>query len=135
MKTSFEQTLRYRITKRSNTIGGKKDQYIMQAVHTGIVSFEQICKEVGERCSLTPGDVQHAAMEMAHLCQFHLAEGRIVELGELGRYKVGFQCAAEDQPDKLTKKSIKKFHLNFQPSKAIKKMLKVGLTVKREGGR
>ncbi len=135
MAPLLNQTLRYRITKRKNTIGGKKDQYIMQAVHTGIVSFDQICKEVGERCSLTPGDVKHAAMELAALYQFHLAEGRIVELGDLGRYKIGFQCKAEDHPDKLTKKSIKRFHLNFQPSKAIKKMLKVGLTVKREGGR
>lgn len=135
MSTLSNQTLRYRITKRKNTIGGKKDQYILQAVHTGIISFEQICRQVGDRCSLTPGDVQHAVIELARLSQSHLAAGRIVELGELGRYKVGFQCKAEDDPSKLTKKHIKKFHLNFQPAKAIKKMLKVGMAVKREGGR
>lgn len=135
MRTLVSQSLHYRITKRKNTIGGKKDQYILQAVHTGVITFDQICKEVSDRCSLTPGDVKHAVSELADLYQFHLAEGRIVELGDLGRYKIGFQCKAEDHPDKLTKKSIKKFHLNFQPSKAVKKMLKVGMKVKREGAR
>jgi len=135
MKKLSDASLRYRITKRTNSIGDKKDQYILQAVHTGIVSFDQICREVGERCSLSPGDVKHAANELAELYQFHLAEGRIVELGDLGRYKIGFQCKAEDHPDKLSKKSIRKFHLNFQPSKAVKKMLKSGLNIKKEGAR
>mgnify|MGYP002152785194 CR=1 FL=1 len=135
MSTSSNQNLRYRITKRKNTIGGKKDQYIMQAVHTGVVTFDEIWKKAGERCSLTSGDVKHAAIEIAEIYQKHLADGRIVDLGDLGRYKIGFQCKAEDHPKKLTKKSIKKFHLNFQPSKALKQMLKAGLPVKREGSR
>jgi predicted histone-like DNA-binding protein len=125
----------YRITKRKNSIGDKKDQYIMQAVHSGIVSFEQICKEASERCAMSPWDVQHAASEIAEVVKLHLAQGQVVEMGELGRYKVGFNCVAEDDPKKLSAKSIKKFHLNFQPSKAIKKMLKFGLKVKREGAR
>lgn len=107
----------------------------MQAVHTGIVTFDQLCKQVSSRCSLTPGDVKHAAIEMAELYQQHLAKGRIVELGDMGRYKIGFQCKAEDHPDKLTQKSIKKFHINFQPSKEIKRILKSGLKVQREGAR
>jgi predicted histone-like DNA-binding protein len=125
--------LRYRITKRKNNIGGKKDQYIMQAVHTGIIGFDEICKEASFRSSMSPWDVKHAAAEIAEVVKIHLAQGRVVELGELGRYKIGFNCAAEDHPDKLSKKNIKKFHLNFQPSKSIKQMLKLGFKVKREG--
>lgn|SRR5690606_9614019 len=132
MQTASKQTLRYRITARKNSINGKKDQYILQAVNTGQVDLEQLCQAVAKRCSLSSGDVQHAVVELAQLCREHLTQGRIVNLGELGRYKMGFQCKAEDHPDKLSPKSIKKFHLNFQPGKTLKQMLKAGLKVRRE---
>jgi hypothetical protein len=41
--------IRYRITKRSNTIANnKKPQYIMQAVSTGVVDLDQISYQISK---------------------------------------------------------------------------------------
>lgn len=38
--------IRYRITKRTNSIQNKKEQYIMQAVHTSIVDLDYISNAI-----------------------------------------------------------------------------------------
>jgi hypothetical protein len=49
--------IRYRITKRSNSITYKKDQYIIQAVHTGKVDINYLSKSISDACSLNEVDV------------------------------------------------------------------------------
>jgi predicted histone-like DNA-binding protein len=129
--------IRYRITKRSNTIANnKKEQFIMQAVSTGAVDVETISKEISSECSLSIVDVKAVLIALGMKLQFHLEEGKIVDLENIGKFKIGFQCKAEDNASSLTpKRNIKKYHLNYQPSIAIKRCLKNGITTYKEGSR
>ncbi|MDO9262171.1 MAG: DNA-binding protein, partial [Flavobacteriaceae bacterium] len=122
--------IRYRITKRSNTIANnKKEQFIMQAVSTGSVNLDTISKEISNECSLTVVDVKAVLIALGIKLQFHIEEGKIVDLADIGKFKIGFQCKAEEHAANLTpKRSIKKYHLNYQPSIAIKRRLKKGIT-------
>jgi len=38
--------LRYRVTKRSNNIGTKKEQYILQVVNTGTINLDTYLRMV-----------------------------------------------------------------------------------------
>lgn len=49
---------------------------------------------------------------------------------------MGFSGKAEESPEALSvKRNIKKFHINFQPSVKMKRKLKGGITVYKEGRR
>ena len=50
--------IRYRITKRTNSIQNKKEQYIMQAIATGSVDLEMLSSAISNECSLHKVDVQ-----------------------------------------------------------------------------
>lgn len=129
--------IRYRITKRTNTIAAvKKEQFIMQAVNTGTLDIRRISEEISTESSLTIADVIGVITALGIKMQQHLEDGKIVDLGDVGKFKIGFQCKAAETAKELTpKKSIKKFHLNYQPSLTLKHRLKKAITVYKEGSR
>jgi len=67
---------------------------------------------------------------------YHLHQGRIVDLGDVGKLKMGFKSTAEEDPTLLSpKQSIKKYHVNYQPSIKLKRKLKAGITTYKKGSR
>lgn len=57
-------------------------------------------------------------------------------MGDIGKFKIGFQGKAADKAKELTpKRNIKKFHLNYQPSLEMKHQLKGGISIYKEGSR
>jgi len=129
--------IRYRITKRSNTIANNKaPQYIMQAVNTGVVDLDELSYQISHECTLSIVDVKMVLFALGEKLQFHLEDGKIVDLENIGKFKVGFKCKAEEEANSLTpKKNIQKYHLNFQPSVKLKRWLKKGIKTYKEGSR
>lgn len=129
--------IRYRITKRTNTIANtKKEQFIMQAVNTGTVDIRRISEEISNESTHGIADVMGVIIALGLKMKQHLEDGKIVDLGDVGKFKIGFQCKAADQASELTpKRNIKKFHLNYQPSLEMKHRLKKAITVYKEGSR
>lgn len=129
--------IRYRITKRSNTIANNKaPQYIMQAVNTGVVDLDELSYQISHECTLSIVDVKMVLFALGEKLQFHLEDGKIVDLENIGKFKVGFKCKAEEEAKNLTpKRSIQKYHLNFQPSVKLKRWLKKGIKTYKEGSR
>lgn len=129
--------IRYRITKRSNTIANNKEpQYIMQAVQTGVVNLDDLSKQISKECTLSVVDIKFVLYALGEKLQFHLEEGKMVDLDNIGKFKIGFKCKADPSPNNLTpKKNIQKYHLNFQPSVVLKRWLKKGIKTYKEGSR
>ncbi|MBI9039947.1 HU family DNA-binding protein [Lutibacter sp.] len=128
-------SIRYRITKRSNNIAiEKKSNYIMQAVSTGTINIDRLSYEISNECTLSKVDVKAVLFALGEKLEFHLKEGKTVDIENIGKFKIGFKSiAAENAQDLTPKKSIVKYHLNFQPSVYIKRWLKKGLTTYKEG--
>lgn len=129
--------IRYRITKRTNTIAASnKQQYIMQAVNTGTVDIRRISEEISTESTHGVADVIGVITALGIKLQQHLEEGKIVDLGDVGKFKIGFKSVAANTTKELTpKRSIQKFHLNYQPSLQMKRRLKKAITVYKEGSR
>ena len=61
--------------------------------------------------------------------------GKIVDLVNVGKLKMGFKCIAEEDLTKLSKRNIQKYHVNYQPSLKLKRKLKAGNTIYKKGSR
>lgn len=126
--------LQYRITKRANTIKTNSELYIMQAIHTGVIDSEELAEVISAESSLSEADIKAVLYSLGKKLQFYLQQGKVVELESIGKFKMGFQCEATDDPSKLkSPKSIKKFHINYQPTTKMKRLLKNGFPVLKEG--
>jgi predicted histone-like DNA-binding protein len=129
-------SLRYRITKRNDSIHKNTNNYILQAINTGTVDLDTLSESISNECTLHSVDVKAVLMALGKKLDFHLSEGKIVDLGDVGKFKMGFSGIAAESPEALSvKKNIKKFHVNFQPSVKMKRKLKAGLDVYKEGRR
>ena len=129
-------SLRYRITKRNNSINNNKEQYILQAVNTGTIDLEYIAKLISNESSLHEVDVRAVLIALGMKLEYFLTDGKIVDLGEMGRFKMGFSGVASNTEKDLTpKRNIKKYHVNYQPSRKMKRLLKAGVKTYKEGRR
>ena len=126
--------IRYRITKRSNSIQNKKEQFIMQAVHTGKIDLDTISSAISNECTLHAVDVKAVLMALGIKLDHYLQQGKIVDLGDVGKFKMGFKSTAEDAPAKLSpQRNIIKHHINYQPSVKQKRKLKSKVATYKEG--
>lgn len=122
--------IHYRVSKRKNNMSPNGEtQYIMQAIHNGEVDLEYLAKEISKECTLSRTDVKAVLYALSDKVQYYLEDGKIVNLNDLGRFKIGFQGKAQAQPEQLKVKDIKKFYINFQPATPLKHWLKNGLKV------
>ena len=95
-----------------------------------------LSKEISAESTLSLTNVNIELFVLGEKLQFHFQEGKTVELENIGKFKLGFKFKAEEDASKLTpKRSILKYHLNFQPSVYIKRLLKKGITTYKEGSR
>lgn len=125
--------LKYRINKRINTIQNNKKQFILQAIHTGVIDADRMSKAISNECTITEADIKAVLVALGQKLNFYLADGHIVDLEFIGKFKIGFQITAADDAASLSpKRNIKKFHINYQPSKKLKQSLKVGYKVYKE---
>ena len=129
--------IRYRITKRSNNIAAEqKTNFIMQAVSTGTIDINRLSYEISNECTLSKVDVKAVLFALGEKLEFHLKEGKTIDIENIGKFKIGFKSiAAENEQDLTPKKSILKYHLNFQPSVYIKRWLKKEMKTYKEGSR
>ena len=124
--------LRYRITKRSNNIGNKENSYILQAVNTGTIDIDTLSEHISSECTLHTVDVKAVLMALGKKLDFYLQEGKIVDMGDVGKFKMGFKGTAAIKPALLRVKNIQKFHINYQPSLKLKRKLKGHIDVFKE---
>lgn len=123
----------YRITKRRNNLKStKEEQYILQAVTKKTVDLDRICYEISNECTLAESDVVGVVMALQKRLIDNLDQGNAVDLGYLGKFKIGFKGTAAPKPELLSKDNIVKFNLNYQPSKQMKFWLKKHVKIEKE---
>ena len=124
--------LGYRITKRSNNIGNKENSYILQAITTGTIDIDTLSERISSECTLHSVDVKAVLIALGKKLDFYLKDGKIVDMGDVGKFKMGFKGTAAQKPAILSVNNIEKFHINYQPSLKLKRQLKGHVDVLKE---
>ena len=117
--------LKYRITKRKNNIGPEGEEYyIMQAITTGEIDVERLSYLVSNECTVKRPDVKAVLTALGDKMKELLEDGHVINLENIGRFRMGFKCTPQPTPELLRPHQIQKFHINYQPTPRMKKWLK-----------
>lgn len=128
--------LQYRITKGKNKIQEGNELYIMQTIHTGNIDTEELSEINSSESNLSEADIKAVLHSIGKNIPFYLQQGKVINLDFIGKFKMGFQCEAADDPSKLkSPKSIKKFQINYQLTAKMKRSLKNGFLFVERGTR
>lgn len=94
--------LRYKLVQRKDMSKGALENaklYYPQVINQGRVSFDSLCEEVAEQSSLTSGDIKNCMDRLVNCLVRHLKEGRSVDCGDLGSFRINIRSTGADTPE------------------------------------
>lgn len=104
-----------------NRLGPRKFYPSLQM--DGRSNQRKLALEASDRSTLSDADMDAAMTNLLALIPKHLAEGRIVDLGEFGTFRLTISTTGEGTADEVTVRNIQKVGVRFTPGPAFKKML------------
>lgn len=109
---------RFRLIERKN-LGKDKEtnpkKFYAQATNNGYVSFDEVCVEISEYCSLTSADVKAVMDRMNYVLDKNLKAGRIIQFGEIGNFRLSMGSAGSVDEKDFDSSMIKKPRIVFTP--------------------
>ncbi len=94
--------LKYKLVQRKDMSKGALEGsklYYPQVINQGRVSFDSLCEEVAEQSSLTSGDIKNCMDRLVNCLVRHLKEGRSVDCGDLGSFRINIRSTGADTPE------------------------------------
>lgn len=107
--------------------------YTLMPMPADRLSFNEVCRLIAHRTTLTEGEVAFVLTEVAQVVVENIEDGRGTELGALGSVEISAETQSKPAAEELTLDTVKRVKLIYKPSLKIKKALKkVRMRIKRE---
>lgn len=117
--------IKYTVVQKSNPRTPAEKKWYANAKADGEISFKTLSQELSQM-STTVSDTDALAVlnDLTKLLSRHLAEGKIVRLGDFGAFQVSLSSNGEDAEAKVTAASVKGAKIQFRPGEDLRAMLK-----------
>ena len=116
--------VKYRLIERKNLGNDKtetpKKQYA-QVIYGDIVEFETFLEEVADGSGVGSAQVKAVLDRINIVLKRNLAQGRRVNVGELGNFRFGVGSTGTPTTEEFTTSLIKEPKVVFSPGKALRK--------------
>lgn len=127
--------LRYKLVQRKDMTKGALENaklYYPQVINQGRVSFDSLCEEVAEQSSLTSGDIKNCMDRLVNCLVRHLKEGRSVDCGDLGSFRINIRSTGADTPEAYDAATMmRKPSIQYYLGKKLRDMQDTGVQYER----
>lgn len=127
--------LRYKLVQRKDMSKGALEGsklYYPQVINLGRVSFDSLCEEVAEQSSLTSGDIKNCMDRLINCLVRHLKEGRSVDCGDLGSFRINIRSTGADTPEAYDAATMmRKPSIQYYLGKKLRDMQDTGVQYER----
>ncbi|GAB6395419.1 MAG: DsbA family protein [Bacteroidales bacterium] len=115
--------VKFKLVERRN-LGSDKNiiptKHYAQAVKNGYVTFDELCGDISDNCTLTSADVK-AVMDRMNFClDKHLRAGRIVQFGEIGNFRMAVGSSGSVEANDFSTSQIRRPKIVFAPGSALR---------------
>ncbi len=115
-------SVKFRLVERRN-LGKDADvaprKMYAYAVNNGFVTFNELCTDIAENCTLTSADVKAVLDRMNYELDKNLRAGRIIQFGEIGNFRMAVGSTGALEEKDFTTSQIKKPRIVFTPGKRL----------------
>ena len=111
--------IKYAVAK---AISGKdrKENYYARAQYDGVTHLDDIAQMVEQISAISTGDVLSVLNTLGKIVATELANGRIVDLGDLGRIRLSLRSKGVAKPEEVKRETIQTTRAIFVPGGAIR---------------
>lgn len=89
----------------------------------GATTERGMAEKIGRSTSLSSSDIKAAIEALLQEIPRELADGQIVQLGDLGSFRVTLQSEGTATPEEFTAARVRKVKVNFVPSALFEQLL------------
>lgn len=117
--------LKYSLELRRNLSKGAAEGsllYYGRVKYTHRVTFDNLCEQIADSSTATKGDVQVALNGLISQLKFHLANGAIVEMGELGNFRLNCGSTGANLAEEFRTTQFKRAKVIFAPGKVLREL-------------
>lgn len=112
-------TIKYAVAKA--VVGkDKKDTYYARAQYDGVTKLDDIAQMVEQISAISTGDVLSVLNTLGKIVATELANGRIVDLGDLGRLRLSLRSKGMSKPEEVKRETILATRAVFVPGPALR---------------
>lgn len=127
--------LKYKLVPRKDMTKGALAEaklYYPQVINQGRVPFDSLCEEVAEQSSLTSGDIKNCMDRLINCLVRHLKEGRSVDCGDLGSFRINIRSTGADTPEAYDAATMmRKPSIQYYLGKKLRDMQDTGVQYER----
>ena len=98
-------------------------KYYATVRSNGRVDSHGLAKDINKMSTVSSVDTAAVLEAFINVVPDLLADGKIVELGDLGTFRVSVSSEGAETPEEVTARSITDVRIIFQPGKRIRQML------------
>jgi predicted histone-like DNA-binding protein len=115
--------VRYTVSERGNPLQPQQPKkWYANAISTGDTKLRALGKEIAQRSTVSPADTQAGLVALTEVLVEHLAEGKIVRLGDFGAFQVSVSSEGAETEAKFNASQIKGSKVVFRPGIDLKEM-------------
>ena len=104
-------------------VGGGNIKYYASIVRGSKVDLRTVLDDISELNIIHPGAVLGVLEAFLSRVNYHLVNGRAIDLGQLGSFYPAIKSIGEASPDEVDVQSIQRFKVNFRPSALLSRRL------------
>jgi predicted histone-like DNA-binding protein len=116
--------VKYTVTEKGNPQNQQAPKkWYANAKSTGDVTLRALGKEIAARSTVSPADTQAVLVALTEVLTEHLADSKIVRLGDFGAFQVSISSDGAETAEKFNASLIKHPKVVFRAGIDIKEML------------
>ena len=110
----------YNKVERINLKDPKQKKWYPVIKSTGQVKEKEVAKLLADETTLNPKEAEMAVSQLMKVVANLLLNGKTVQLGELGSFRITAKTEASDKKEEVTAAKIKKVNVRFSESGELK---------------
>lgn len=117
--------IEYKVIERS-VIGGPdkgKKRFYASANSTGTTNLDALSREIERTSTVSGADIRAVLYALLEIIPDHLQAGNVVQLGEIGNFRITLSSSGEETAEAVGAKSVKGARITFAPGKKFKQVL------------
>lgn len=115
-------SVKYKLIQRkdmSTDAGPGSKLYYAQAVSAGEMTLDELCEDIAESSTVTSADVKAVLDRLGWILSKNLKAGRIVQVGELGNFRMTLGSSGAPTIEEFNSSLIRKPKVSFHPGKRL----------------
>ena len=117
--------IKYTVSEKGNPLNPQQaKKWYANTRNTGDVTVRALGKEIAARSTVSPADTQAVLVALTEVLVEHLAEGKIVRLGDFGSFQVSINSKGAESEAKFNASMITASKVVFRPGIDLKEMQK-----------